>query len=284
MADLAKATATVPTEQPGRRAAVLDEQWGIGPKLHGGYLLALLAQAAVDEVEASGATGDGGTPEPAADAHVVPQAVTGTFLRAPDPGPAVVDVTVLRRGRSATHVRALVSQDDRPCVEAAMVLGAAPTDTPTDGDVSPEPIALAPFEACERRPVAAEDGRGGLPIMEVVDTRFDPSSLGFLHGRPSGAGRLSGWAELDTREPWSPIGLLVALDLLPPACFDVGVYGWSPTMSLTAHVHAVPAPGPLRVTQWLDHLVGDRMHESCRVWDASGRMVGQAAQLAAVRR
>ncbi|MDL5154776.1 thioesterase family protein [Actinomycetospora termitidis] len=274
MADLAKATATLPTGQPGRRDAVLDGQWGIGPKLHGGYLLALLTQAAVDET----------SPEPAAGRHVFPQAVTGTFLRAPDPGPAVVDVTVLRRGRGATQVRALVSQDDRPCVEAAIVLGPEPTIGPSDGDVSPDPVELAPFDDCARRPAATDDGRGGLPIMDVVDTRFGLDSLGFLEGRPSGEGRLSGWAELDTREPWSPIGMLVAVDLLPPACFDLGIYGWSPTMSLTAHVHAVPAPGPIRLTQWLDHLVGDRMHETCRAWDATGRLVGQASQLAAVRR
>jgi acyl-Coa thioesterase superfamily protein/acyl-CoA thioesterase superfamily protein len=274
MADLRKATDTVPTGDPGRRSAMLDDQWGIGPKLHGGYLLAVLAQAAVDEL----------VPEPAGGDHVFPQAVTGTFLRAPDPGPAVVDVAVLRRGRGATQARVLLSQDDRPCVEAAMVLGATPGATAADGDVSPAPVALSPFEECARRPAATEDGRGELPIMDVVDTRIDPSTLGFLSGRPSGEGRISGWAELDTREPWSPVALLVALDILPPACFDLGFYGWSPTMSLTAHVHAVPAPGPLRVTQWVDHLTGDRMHESCGVWDSTGRMVGQASQLAAVRR
>jgi hypothetical protein len=80
------------------------------------------------------------------------------------------------------------------------------------------------------------------------------------------------------------VGLLVALDVMPPASFDLGLAGWSPTISLTAHVHAAAAPGPLRVTQWVDHLAGERMHESCRAWDATGRMVGQATQLAAVRR
>ncbi|WP_018331639.1 thioesterase family protein [Actinomycetospora chiangmaiensis] len=281
MLDLVKAVASSPTGEAGHRSLVLDEQWGIGPKLHGGYLLAVLAQAAVDELSPDQATehADRGS-----EGHGFPQAVTGTFLRAPDPGPADVDVTVLRRGRGATQVRVLLRQEDRPCVEAAMVLGRTPDPTPLDGDVSPAPIAVTPFDDCERRPENTDDGRGGLPIMRVVDTRLQPSSTGFLAGRPSGEGRLTGWAELDTREPWSPVGLLVALDILPPACFDLGIYGWSPTMSLTAHVHALPAPGPLRITQWLDHLVGDRMHESCRVWDATGRMVGQASQLAAVRR
>ncbi|NMO90175.1 thioesterase family protein [Actinomycetospora sp. TBRC 11914] len=281
MAELAKATTTEPTGEPGRRTALLDEQWCIGPKMHGGYLLALLAQAAVDEL-ADGTGPDDGSRAGAA--HDVPEAVTGTFLRAPDPGPAVVTVDVLRRGRGATQVRARLDQDDRPCVEIALVLGAVPAPGPHEGDISPAPVALPPFERCERRPVDTPDGRGGLPLMEVVDTRLAPDSLGFLSGRPTGEGRLSGWAELDTREPWSPVGLLVALDVLPPASFDLGLTGWSPTMSLTAHVHAVPAPGPLRLTQWVDHLAGERMHESCRVWDTDGRMVGQATQLAAVRR
>ncbi len=281
MAELAKATSTEPTGEIGRRTALLDEQWCVGPKMHGGYLLAVLAQAAVDEIADDGSGSPGGTAGPA---HDVPEAVTGTFLRAPEPGPAVVTVDVLRRGRGATQVRARLDQDDRPCVEVALVLGAVPGPDPHEGDVSPTPITLTPFEQCERRPVETADGRGALPLMDVVDTRLDPASLGFLRGHPTGEGRLSGWAELDTREVWSPLGLLVALDVLPPACFDLGLTGWSPTMSLTAHVHARPAPGPLRVTQWVDHLVGERMHETCRVWDATGRMVGQATQLAAVRR
>jgi hypothetical protein len=192
MAELAKATSSEPTGEPGRRSVLLDEQWSIGPKMHGGYLLAVLAQAAVDEVA------DGGV----GPAHDVPEAVTGTFLRAPDPGPAALRVDVLRRGRGATQVRVRLDQDDRPCVEAGLVLGAVRAPDPREGDVSPAPIALPPFEECERRPVETPDGRGGLPLMEVVDARMEPGSLGFLSGRPSGEGRLSGWVELDTREAW----------------------------------------------------------------------------------
>ena len=64
----------------------------------------------------------------------------------------------------------------------------------------------------------------------------------------------------------------------------MGLAGWSPTMSLSAHVVAAPAPGPLRVTQWVEHAGADRMHETCRVWDPEGRLVGHAHQLAAIRR
>lgn len=284
MGDLEKATRPEPTDDPRRFTLLLDEQWGIGPKLHGGYLVAVLARAAIEVATAH-------RPD-----HTVAQAVTTTFLRAPVPGPASLTVDVLRAGRGASQLRVRLDQDAgatgasgatgmgaEPCVEAAVVLGALPEPDPAV-DLGPEPIDLAPREDCPRSPADGGDGRGALPIMEVVDVRLDPRTTGFLAGRPTGEGRISGWLALASGDPWTALGLLVALDVLPPATFDLGVLGWSPTMSLTAHVHAVPAPGPLRATQWVDHAGTDRMSETCRLWDADGRLVGQAHQLAAIRR
>lgn len=275
MADLEKATRPEPRGPVAGDAGtvvwdvLLDEQWRIGPKMHGGYLIAVLARAAVETVASR-------RPE-----HADPQAVTATYLRAPDPGPAVLTVDVLRSGRGVSQLRTRLDQDG-PCVEAAVTLGTLPG--PSDDDVSPAPVALAPFADCPRSPSDGGDGRGTLPIMDVVDVRLDPASTGFLRGRPSGAGRLSGWVAVPGEDAWTSSALLVALDVLPPATFDLGLSGWSPTMSLSAHVHAHAAPGPLRATQWVDHASADRMHESCWIWDAGGRLVGQSNQLAAIRR
>ena len=268
MGDLEKATRLDPIG-PSAWRATLDEQWRIGPKMHGGYLLAVLARAGAEAASAL-------RPD-----HTAPQAVTGTFLRAPDPGPATLHAEILRSGRGASQVRVRLDQDG-PAVEAALTLGTLPE--PGASDVSPPPIGLAAPEDCVRTPADGGDGRGTLPIMDVMDVRMDPACLGFLRGLPSGEGRLSGWLASTDGGPWTSLGLLVALDLLPPAVFDLGLTGWSPTMSLTAHVHAEAAPGPLRATQWVDHAAGDRMHETCRIWDATGRLVGQSNQLAAVRR
>jgi hypothetical protein len=270
VADVEKATRPEATEEPGRYTVLLDEQWTIGPKPHGGYLLAVTARAARAEIA-------GERP-----AHTCPQAVTGTFLQAPEPGPATLAVTRLRVGRGASQLRVGLDQGGVPCVEVACVLG--PPATPSPHDHEPAPPELTPREDCPRSPSTTDDGRGALPLMDVVDTRLDPRTTGFLRGRPSGEGRISGWVSLDPDEPWTPEGLLVALDVLPPATFDMGVLGWSPTMSLSAHVVAAPAPGPLRVTQWVEHAGTDRMHETCRVWDATGRLVGHAHQLAGIRR
>ena len=205
-------------------------------------------------------------------------------MRAPHPGPARVTADLLRAGRGVSQVRVRLEQDATPCVEAGVTLGPAGAPSAGEDALGPAPVDVAPFAQCPRSPSGGDDGRGSLPIMDVMDVRLDPASAGFATGRPTGEGRLSGWVATADGTGWDALGLLVALDVLPPATFDLGLTGWSPTMTLTAHVHADAVPGPLRATQWVDHAVGARMHESCRLWDATGRLVGQSHQLAAIRR
>jgi hypothetical protein len=66
--------------------------------------------------------------------------------------------------------------------------------------------------------------------------------------------------------------------------FDLGRMGWAPTMELTAHVRAVPAPGWLVVRHETRNLAGGMFEEDCEVWDSAGRLVAQSRQLARVPR
>jgi hypothetical protein len=83
----------------------------------------------------------------------------------------------------------------------------------------------------------------------------------------------------DGREP-DPLSLLLAVDALPPVTFDLGLYGWTPTLELTAHVRARPAPGWLRVTHSTRNHAGGMLEEDAEVWDSAGRLVAQSRQLA----
>ena len=75
----------------------LNEHWTIGPKVHGGAMLALCANAAVTE------HGDG----------AAPIAVSGNFLWAPDPGPMRVVTTVRKRGRRVSLIDVELQQGVR---------------------------------------------------------------------------------------------------------------------------------------------------------------------------
>jgi hypothetical protein len=242
----------------------LDPQWSIGGKLNGGYLLAVLGRAA------TAAAGSADHPHPvAASAH---------FLRAPSPGRAEVTATVLRSGRTVAQVRAELLSEDQTCVAALVTVGALDGDVWWDGVPA---VDLPPMDACPRLPV---QGPGfEVPLMDAVAEHLDPAVMGWAVGRPSGHGELRGWVTFDDgREP-DPLALLMLVDALPPATFDLGTTGWVPTLELTCHVRGVPAPGPLAIRQCVRHVAGGRVDEECDVWDSTGRLVATGHQLAGLR-
>ena len=89
-------------------AADLNPHWTIGPKIHGGVMLALCAKAAHE------ATRDGA----AASAADAPLAVSANFLGAPDPGPVRLVTAVRKRGRRISVVDVELIQSDRTAVRA----------------------------------------------------------------------------------------------------------------------------------------------------------------------
>ena len=116
--------------------------------------------------------------------------------------------------------------------------------------------------------------------MERFGTRFDPAYVGWAVGKPSGRGMHPGWFKLaDDREP-DPIELLMVVDALPPVTFDLGLPGWAPTLELTAHVRALPAPGWVKVRHAPATSPAGMFEEDCEVWDSAGRLVAQSRQLA----
>ena len=249
----------------GRYGAVLDPQWAVGEKLHGGYLLSLAGRAAVSEL------GEGFPHPLVASAH---------YLAAPEAGPAELTVQELRRGRRTAHTRVTISTDAGPCVEALVTCGPIEDVEPFfHGFPAPE---MPPEDSCPRLPVEAPWFR--VPLMGVVSERLDPATVGWTENRPNGSGELHGWLRFDDGpDPLDPISLLTVVDALPPAAFDLGVRGWIPTIALACHVRGLPAPGPVVVANRTRYVAGGRLDEECHVWDTTGRLVATSTQLAGAR-
>ncbi|WP_239117144.1 thioesterase family protein [Planotetraspora phitsanulokensis] len=246
--------------------ADLDPQWSVGGKLHGGYLLAVMGRAVCD------GAGDG---------HPHPSVVSGVFAAAPVPGPAEIHVEPLRTGRSATQVRARLTQDGSVRVEALITLERLEEAGPWWSGL--EPVDLPEERYCPRTPPVAPGGAFPVPLMEVVEQRLDPGRLGFLSGSPSRRGVIAGWHRLADGSDWDPLSLLVALDPVPSVGFDLDLPGWAPTIQMSAYIRRVPAPGPLRVRTQAADVTNGRLDETVYAWDGEDRLVGQATQLAAVR-
>ncbi|HWF56148.1 MAG TPA: thioesterase family protein [Solirubrobacteraceae bacterium] len=250
---------------PGTFDAAVHPEWTIVGKPNGGYLLAMLGRAAASV---------------SAHDHVI--AASAHYLHAPAPGPVVIEAEPLRDGRSASQVRARLSQDGRACLEALLTTSKLDTDAaPYWGHGLPQRGDVA-YEDCARMAAQTPDG-SRVAIMDQVEVRLEPDSSGFTTGRPGGRGELRGWLALPDEEPFDPISLLFAVDAFPPATFDIEFAGWVPTLELTAYVRALPAPGPVRILHRAQLIDARRVDESCYVWDVTGRLVAQATQLAGIR-
>jgi acyl-coenzyme A thioesterase PaaI-like protein len=249
----------------GRFGAEASPEWTIGGKPNGGYLLAMLGRAAAAVSE-----------------H--PDVITASacFLRPPDPGPVAIEAEVLRAGRSASQVRASLAQGDRVCVEALITTSVLdPGGKPYWTDGVPA-VSQVSYEDCDRLVPRLP---GGIPvaIMDQVEVRLEPESASFTRGQPQGRGELRGWLTLPGGESFDPVSLLFAVDAYPPATFDIEFTGWVPTLELTVYVRAQPAPGPVRVLHRAQLIDGQRVDETCHIWDRTGRLVATSSQLAAIR-
>jgi hypothetical protein len=254
----------VETIAPGRYRGEVSPGWTIGPKPNGGYLLAMLGRAVA-----------------ASSPHPDPVAVSAHFLWAPDPGTVTIEVGLLRAGRSASQLRAELRQEERVCVAALFTQGQL-GEEPVHWDQGAPRAPEVPFEACV--PSSGTNPSGvRVALMDQVEVRLDPACTAFARGEPSGRGVVEGWLALRDERPFDPLSLLFALDAFPPASFDIARTGWVPTLELTCYLRARPAPGPLRLRQAAQLVAGERFDETCTAWDRSGRLVGQATQLAGIR-
>jgi hypothetical protein len=244
---------------------VVNPEWTIAGKPNGGYLLAMLGRAAASV---------------SAHDHVI--AASAHYLRPPTPGPVVIEAEPLRDGRSASQIRARLSQDGQACIEALLTTSELDTDTAPYWDRGLPQISQVPYEDCDRLVPQLPDG-SRVAIMDQIEVRLEPGSSGFTTGAPSGRGELRGWLALPRDEAFDPTSLLLAVDAFPPATFDIEFSGWVPTLELTAYVRALPAPGPVRILHRAQLIGAQRVDESCYVWDRTGRFVAQSSQLAGIR-
>jgi acyl-CoA thioesterase len=258
---------------PGLYDAELYDSWRIGQGVNGGFLLALAGRALAAEL-GGGEDGHG---------HTDPFSISAYYLSASRPGPATVRTETLRRGRTVSTGTASITQNAEERLRATAAYGDLDGHAAGDVRTSATPPDMPPPDKCVDTELAPPEFLKDAPLLDSIELRLDPSTVGWALGQPSGRGLIQGWLRLpDGREP-DPLMLLLAVDALPPVSFDLGLPGWAPTLELTAHIRAKPAPGWLRITHSTRNFADGYMEEDAEVWDSTGRLVAQSRQLARVR-
>ena len=252
---------------PGVYDIDLSAGWTIISAVNGGYLLAVLGRALADALP-----------------HNDPFTISAHYLTASQPGPAVIRTDTVRT--LSTGQASLFQYDEEGTeVERIRVLASyGDLDTlPDDVRTTARPPVFPPMDQCFGPADGPAPVSGSSAIADRLMLKLDPSTLGWALGAPSGKGEMRSWFGLADGRDADPLSLLLAVDALPPTAFEIGLKGWVPTVELTVHVRARPAPGPLRVSITTRNLAGGFLEEDAEVWDAEDRLVAQSRQLARAR-
>ncbi len=257
---------------PGVYEGELNKHWTIGPKVHGGAMLALCANAARTACVRERA-------------GLEPVAVWASFLSAPDPGVVWLSTSIRKRGRRISVVDVELMQGDRTAVHAVVNLG-EPEHFPPDGDAKPllsaNPVLglMAPEPPDDVAPIGPGHPLAGLVHLgEGCDVRPLLSTM-----RPGADGHppvIQMWARPRGVAPDALFALMCG-DLSAPVTFAVERTGWAPTVQLTAFLRGLPADGWLRIIATCMEIGHDWFDEDHIVVDSLGRLVVQARQLALV--
>jgi acyl-CoA thioesterase len=255
----------VDAQDPARVAATLDGAWSTPAGLNGGYVAAVVLNAVIAAL---------GRPE----RH--PRSLTLHYLSPPHPGPAVVEVTEERSGRTMSSVSARLVQEDRTRVLALAALGGSYR---SQAEFSSPAAELPPFEDSKQLEWSAP----GFPIVDFFDLRPAIGPVPFVEP-PAGEAVTGGWMRLqDGHRPLDAPLLAMYADAWWPAPFvRMPVPSPAPTIDLTIHFRADGAlqrldPGTPVMARFATGTVHEGFfEEDGELWAPDGTLLAISRQLA----
>lgn len=242
-----------------RYGVELSELWNVGPVPNGGYLIALAGKAMA-----------------AACTHQDPLTITGHYLRPARPGPAELLVTPIKQGGTFDNAQVSLVQDGSERCRFIAAYGSLGQISGPNWRGGDPPVMPTP-SACEPLP-------GTVVLNSRYESRFDPASLAWLRGERADDAEFRVWIRHADDRPNDAWSILLFADALPPPVFNrFGPSGWVPTVELTVHLRAMPAPGFLQCCFRTRFVTNGLLEADGELWDSTGKLVALSRQLARLR-
>ncbi|HEX2576473.1 MAG TPA: acyl-CoA thioesterase domain-containing protein, partial [Aquihabitans sp.] len=207
---------SVRAEGGGRYTATIGQEWVLALVPQGGILAAVAAKALAAELHV-----DEGVVQPLRSFH-------GVFVSPVQAGPVVVDVQVLRRGRSVSQAQATVRSPDAAAGFTALAVFGSPRPGFTFTELAypevPDPEGQPSF----RDPLPPESGvvdRPNFPFWDDVLEGRPALGTPFWEDTPRERAESATWFRWE-RPPLGPDGRLdpysafVVADVMPGAVFE----------------------------------------------------------------
>lgn len=248
----------IETVDDGHYRAQVSTAWSIMGTPNGGYLMALLGEAArlYSKLEQ-------------------PALITVNYSGKTEEG-APLDIFVSRFGASRQFDRLEISakQNDKVVMKAIATFMAG-YESGHLVQQEPPPV-IAPLDEC-----AVRAGMPGLTVFEQVEMRLDPQSAGWTQGDNGEQSEIIGWMRIPGQDEWNSASLMLACDACPPSIFaSHGPLGWVPTIEMTLHIKGLPTSEWLKVRFHSKYIGASLLEEDGEIWDADGNLVAVSRQLA----
>ena len=241
----------------GKWTARVSPRWNIDGVPNGGYLMALCLLAAGQEV-----------------LHPDPLSMNSHFVGPTMPGEATVGSRVIKRGRSLSVTAVDLVQNGRVTVTSLITWGDLSTFTGPSG-----PLRSPPSLPGDAEMQSGPQVGGDSTFIERFDFLMPHEMAMGAAGRPTGKAEARGRMRFADGRPPDLMAVPVFADGFPPAVFQLGYYGWAPTLELTIHFRARPHPGWLTIDLAVRHLLAGTFEEDCNIWDSQGNLVAMSRQL-----
>ncbi len=246
--------------------AQISSRWWIVRGPNGGYLAAMLANAIEDTA------GDPACPL---------RSITIHYLRPPVEGPATIETTLERSGRTVKSVTARMMQGGK-LQAIAIAAHASPRDS--GGFEHARMPEVLPPERCPAR-----RSQDSLAIHDHFEMRtaIGPATR---DAERTEAAMTGGWIRFAESAPWTPARIGLVADAWPPAVFSARATPPStqgvPTIDLTVHVLAPDriaslAPDAFVFVRFETQVLrGGYLEEDGEIWSPEGHLLARARQVA----
>ncbi len=256
--ELDAATWSTPVS-PGLRSVELTDRWNTpAGTANGGYLLAILMRAALEE---------SGRPDPLSAAV--------TYLKPTRPGPADVTVSAVREGRRVATYTVVLSQQGVPITHAVISVHDVDLAGSKQALEEPAPTLPAPEDGIDP---AADWPEGAIPIADRYTTRH-ASVPPWMAGTPSGEPRADFWIRPVDGRPVDAFAAGAVVDAYPPVAAELGELA-SSTVQLTVHFWRRFTSDWVQMEVVTRRVVDGFHDEDVRLWDQQGRLVATSRQIA----
>lgn len=238
-----------------------SKRWAVGSVINGGYAMAVVAKAMVQETELP---------------H--PLSITAYYLDRSDAGEATIETELIRSGRNVSTVGAKLIQEGK---ERIRFMGAFTDLNRKSGETFLEEKApvLPPIDECE------SFNFDKAPVE--INKRFElhvPEGYTANRGQQGNISEFLCYAKFPDSDVVAPHALCLFSDAFMPAVFNrVGPVAWVPTIELTVHLRDVPAPGFLTCRFRTRYLTNGTLEEDGDIWDSEGKLVALSRQMAKLR-